>query len=218
MTRILSALVLLALYSSNQAVGATVVAGNLQIQWRPLYETKGFTWTQIATVCDPNTGACSGSLNGVSFDGWVWANGYDIGNWFFGPLITPANPAYFAAGHAAPNYSNVHDLGIPLAIQAIGATDTSFYYAGGYALSYGWSRDRDGNNEGYIPNLVNNYDLDAVDGASMSFAGDVDSNGEGFIGAWLYQTTPVPIPAAAWLLGGALAGLGLLRRAATRSG
>ena len=48
-----------------------IIDGN---EWRQLTETANFTWNQIATVCNPETGSCSGSLGSVNFYGWTWAS------------------------------------------------------------------------------------------------------------------------------------------------
>ena len=65
--------------------GAVVVNGR---EWRQLTEVAGFTWSQVATVCNSESGACSGSLGGVSFDGWTWASNQDV-QALFEELIRP---------------------------------------------------------------------------------------------------------------------------------
>jgi hypothetical protein len=48
-------------------------------EWRQLTETGGFSWNDVATVCPINGGLCSGSLRSTSFDGWNWANVFEVG-------------------------------------------------------------------------------------------------------------------------------------------
>ncbi len=47
------------------------------------------SWNEVAAVCDPITGACSGDLNGGSLDGWTWATLLDV-NYLFNNFLPPA--------------------------------------------------------------------------------------------------------------------------------
>ena len=52
------------------------------------------SWNDVAAVCDPVTGICSGSLNGGSLDGWTWASLLDVTSLFnsflpVGQQLTP---------------------------------------------------------------------------------------------------------------------------------
>lgn len=42
--------------------------------WRPVPQTTGLTWSQVASVC-PADGAsrCAGAVGGRDLTGWIWA-------------------------------------------------------------------------------------------------------------------------------------------------
>ena len=69
--------------------------------WRPLKETLGFSFLDMATVCNQTTGVCDGSLNGVDFSGWTWASQDEVLGMFneFIPGVfedlDDANPAIY---------------------------------------------------------------------------------------------------------------------------
>jgi hypothetical protein len=231
MVRVLTALALLALSPVSQAASLTaenyVLAG--PNQWRQLTDTTGFSWNQIASVCSTTTGACSGSLGGVSFDGWIWADNATIRD-LFDALIVPASTQF--AGPTS-DYSNVDDPDIaavigppsttpgcdiatitnPTPCGLFAMTGATFFF--GSDFLYGWSRTLATASTAYLPNLIDGRVAGAVDSATLSFAGDINAAGDvAFpIGVWLYQpATVVPVPAAAWLFAGALTALPLLRR------
>lgn len=76
---VLNTFAIIALLPLTAQAGPITVDGR---EWRQVTETTNLSWTQIATVCDRWTGACSGSLGGIDFDGWVWAGVSDIGDMF----------------------------------------------------------------------------------------------------------------------------------------
>ena len=49
-------------------------------EWRQVTDTIGFNWNEVATVCDPATGICSGILGDVDFTDWIWADIGDVGD------------------------------------------------------------------------------------------------------------------------------------------
>lgn len=74
------------LLAPSFAVADGVIVGDRE--WRQPIDTSGFQWSQVASVCSATTGACAGSLGGVSFDGWTWASSEDVQD-LFEQLIQP---------------------------------------------------------------------------------------------------------------------------------
>ncbi|GAB5452559.1 MAG: hypothetical protein Hals2KO_28870 [Halioglobus sp.] len=70
------------------------------------------SWNEVATVCDPVTGACSGDLNGGSLDGWTWATLHDV-NALFNHFLPPAE-------QLVPPQA-IEDIYIPAATDFFGA-------------------------------------------------------------------------------------------------
>lgn len=228
MARLLSVVTLLALSSVGQAASLTaenyVLAG--PNQWRQLTDTTGFSWNQISTVCSTVTGACSGSLGGVSFDGWIWADNAAVRE-LFDELIAPGTTQF--AGPTS-DYASIDDPDIAAAIGPpsgvpcgsglstppcglFGWTSVTFFL--GSDFLYGWSRTLATTGTAYLPNLIDGRVQESADTATLSFTGDITANGDvAFpIGVWLYQPAAVvPVPPAAWLFAGALSALRLLRR------
>ena len=92
---VVSGLLLLGSMSAN----AVIIDGK---DWRQLTETKGFfRFSDVATVCNTTTGACSGSLSSttlgsVDFTGWTWADLNDVGTLF--ESLIPSNNVNFVNG------------------------------------------------------------------------------------------------------------------------
>lgn len=52
---------------------------NQKREWlHPSHTIGNRSWNQIASVCSPDTGVCSGSLGSVDLTGWIWASSSDV--------------------------------------------------------------------------------------------------------------------------------------------
>lgn len=73
-------LVTVALYLPAAWVNASLVTidGQEWQQLRAFSTAGGVSWDDLATACSTSTGACSGELNGVDLNGWVWAEADDV--------------------------------------------------------------------------------------------------------------------------------------------
>jgi hypothetical protein len=172
------------------------------------------SWNQIAEVCNPNTGVCTGSLNGIELTGWTWANSYDTSslfNFFIG----------FDAVHGGGDIFNTFEEPSPTVWL------DAFYDAGFISMwgpcdpcrTMGYVADRASSTYSGLAGLGRNYVPDRLtDWASyVPNWGDSDfSTPEA--GGWFYrEQSTVPIPATLPLLGLGLAALGFSRRKRIRS-
>ncbi len=42
-------------------------------EWLQPIDFTDLSWNDVSSVCDPLSGICNGSLNGIDLDGWIWA-------------------------------------------------------------------------------------------------------------------------------------------------
>ncbi len=190
---------------SLETLATPVVVGDNE--WRQLTETTGFSWNEIATVCDPDSGACNGVLGEVDFSSWTWASTYDVLDNLLSPL-TPLTYSYGTFDHEsgetawATEFTTLFNptLGNSSFAGVIGALRTTIdhgsYVAGQNAYLYDYfdnsnTRDR-----------VSTYGWSLFDYATE------------FRGVWLYRTaTPVAEPPVLLLIGIGLLSLAIRRRA-----
>ena len=172
--------------------------------WRQLTETKFFTYSQIQSICNP---VCSGSLvnsnsETVDFTGWTWANSDDI--------------LALVAAYGVPPGFNVAELGSTWAPAFLNDFDTVYAFTSGVTprekvSGYYYIASSTGS---FVAGVNDALDLTGDD--VFSFGASNPSSTTSLAidqGVWLYRaTTTVPIPAAGWLLGSALFGLGAARK------
>lgn len=201
MQQTIKLVVLVALIAPGTSQAASVVVGDKV--WRQLTEVTGFSHDQLATVCDVDTGVCSGSLGGVAFSGWTWASVDDVGELFHALTPHPGGiAAYFEFGERgwAQDFLTLFEW-----------TNDSF----SYLEVNGWTRtlvDPNDPSAAYFASVWQDntpgLGLDTADN-SASYSTSLDFSGGG---AWLYQPANVPVPGGLVLLTCALATLGLMRR------
>lgn len=175
-------------------------------EWRQVTDTVGLTWNQIATVCDTATGACSGSLGGISFDGWNWADNDAVLSMFDelilpGSMQFPGVPALFFD----PTGTLISVLISPDVFLPTQLDDR-------FRLIRGWTRSRDDFDDfGFIAHLVDWLD-DGTDNAGLEQLGNANLSFPD-VGAWLYRdVVRVAEPGTLAWFGLGLTGLALARR------
>jgi len=192
MKRLAAALVAGGMLAGSVSTASAVTLNGLE--WRQVTDTTGLSWNQISGVCNGLNNACSGSIGSIQFDNWTWATQSEVGDMFSA-------------------YSS-HPGGINVAIDSgylIISTDLKnleLTQRSGPAGVYGLTAD-------LIPLGLGTYAYIRIN--TYNTTTTLDSRGNttttttrDFLGAWLYETpvTPVPLPAAFSLLGGALSLLG----------
>lgn len=206
MRKIALAIISMGLLGCSMAVQAVVVGA---YDWRQLTETTGFSWDQVATVCDPGTGACAGSLGTVSFDGWTWADNTAIQG-LFEQLILPGS-IQFPSSTSAWTSLDSADIDAAIAPTAFYATETTSFGE----LLRGISRTSpSGATWAYMPFLYNR----PAGSMAPDVANLVDSLALGdrgrSIGMWLFRpaqrAVPEPGPLALFVVG--IAGLVVMWR------
>ena len=179
-----------------------VIVGSLD--WRQPVETIGVTYNLMATRCDVGTGACSGTLGLIDLNGWTWANRAQV-HAMFEELIYPAT-TQFATD--LTTFNQVDSAGIDAAIGAPNFLPTR--QPGTLEEVNGITRTSNGALV-WSPYLSDVFAAGSNDNAVLNATRGV-SIPSAISGAWLYRTTPVPLPAAAWLLLSGLGGIAALAR------
>jgi hypothetical protein len=177
-------------------------------EWLQPMDFVNISWYDIAEVCDPITGACTGSLGGDGLSGWTWANTDDtyalLAHFWPYELCCgefPANGVYgneFAEYFWAAGFQFVEDISAQVGVIRVtaGFTRTTYVSGSGYAYAAVVGTSQSGLDP-YFPN--------------WTFGKEIVSPG---IGGLFYRdpVSPIPTPATLSLLGLGLAALGYSRR------
>jgi len=180
-------------------------------EWRALTETTGLSWNQVRTVCPVDGLPCAGTVGGIDFTDWIWANGADILSLFIGTFGIPIVPADNGVSQIGSTWATPF-------VNAFGITSTaSDSYGHFLQASTGWAAAVLTGDWAPIP-YVYDWTGDLADIATINVATSPAQANSG-IGVWLYRPTDpqsnVPEPGSCPML---LAGLGLLGWALRRGG
>jgi len=169
--------------------------------WLQPVDFEHTSWYDVAAVCDPTSGVCSGSLNGESLDGWYWASRSDVRH-LFNYFLPPG--VQMGPGDLYPNgFIGSAALDILLA----GFLTTSSSYDPGTGDSrrdiVGLTRTLNGDDRafgGWV--LVGNsvYVLDGIQiGSNYGLNTRSTYSGHWFFRGPAFPAPGVPVPAS-WLL------------------
>mgnify|MGYP003678319429 CR=1 FL=1 len=180
------------------------VAGN---EWLQPVEFSAASWNDITAICDPDTGACSGSLLGYELTGWTWAsveavnalfNHYLAGAGVSAPrLLGPGPDIYVELGREswvdellADGWQLVGEPGQDELLQGLASTLGRFYLGERRPISAFI---------GYVK--VASQARQVYSGAFTDSHADRTAVGKG---AFFYRAADVPVPGTVLLLGLAL--------------
>jgi len=158
-------------------------------EWRQLTDTINLTWSDVASVCNTTTGACSGSIGPVSFDGWTWASIEDVQE-LFEQLIKPESIQFPTI---ETNYLAVNDPDIRAALGPSGFAPVPAGF--GPVRTGGWTRSVFMFPPLYFsPYLLLEAAAQNEDFACLNCAGVADEGPQSYRGNWMYRAaTPAQL-------------------------
>ena len=192
------ALVFVACTTSWHAAAGPIIDGR---EWYQPVELVGYSWNDFDAVC--GAGTCSGLLggSGPNLTGWIWASIYEVGDLLAATSPHPGGISTYQAYGTQPYANFITDTGFlrttddGLAI-SFGLTGvagfTSTLVAGGGMAYVGLAQTGLGFPQG--PPFTSRFSTEAT------YPTDATTEGEPYIGGWLYRSAEVPAPATLWLV------------------
>jgi hypothetical protein len=163
--------------------------------WEQPEDFLSLSWDAISAVCDPNTGACNGTLNGKNVTGKTWASTAQVGSLFEAvgiPNFTDSDPNYVLLGFDSPLAPLIFEAGFSATFE-----DLSQRYVAGWTRSLGPSGSNQAYEATWVDGLSSGGTPDNVGTDWLYFTGQSTDRR----GAWLFSPpAPVPAPPAAALL------------------
>ena len=179
--------------TSTASVAATVSVDGKN--WRQLTETTGFSFNAVASLCPEGGGACSGSL-----DGWTWATVNEVQS-----LFHSYNPAFVVNGGLSDTDPETNNNAWASAFLA--DFNKTLGAPGFFPTVQGWTATLRDSTFAYFGEVSDSF-LAAPTGDRMRTGRTpISAGGSPLRGVWLYETSPVPLPAAAWFFLSAMGGL-----------
>lgn len=186
--------------STMSAAATPVVVGDYE--WRQVTDTAGFSYVEVATVCDTDSGICDGALGGVDFTGWTWADNHEVLDNLLSVLTPLTDPYGSYRGGGQTDWATAF----------LQMFEPTFTAPGELAAVRGMLRNLhyDGYQEAHDA-LVYDYEASGRDTVSL-FAQSWIHVGIPEHGVWLYRAASVSEPSIVLLLLAGLVPVVALRR------
>lgn len=183
----------------------SVTVGGLE--WRQLSETTGLSWDQVNTVC--GSGICAGGTGSLeTLNGWHWATLSDVRD-LFEAIIYPSTTEF---PFANSSFDEVNSTAIAGVFDTVGFQPTGSFPS--HRIFTGLTATPFVQNPAnvFVPIITDFLAPAATDSAGLGWL-TLSSGTYSARGVFLYRpVSPVPLPAAGWLLMGGLGALGALSR------
>lgn len=179
----------------------------------------GVSWNELSGACSTATGACSGDLNGVNLDGWMWADANDVNGLFneYFPGSAPGSGRTWTDMGPGPDSASI-DASFWASRWSGSGFDRSHshiltfpFFQPFFDIWIGWLRDTPGAQAtvlntfapypGVPPSRINTWSSWIPN--ERQYPSDPNGNETFALGAFLYRSVaePVPVPGTAALLG-----------------